>query len=90
MGSKKHIHKLHTQIEKFINVHIATWTWWWRNHPAWCSYLEQIAYRCILQSQEAFGPWPPKYIWLLPPILTIVHKGRTTVEWTWWRHRNEI
>jgi len=21
------------------------------------------------------------------PILTILQKGRTTVEWTWWRHR---
>jgi len=24
----------------------------------------------------------------MPPILPILQKGRTTVEWTWWRHRN--
>ena len=24
----------------------------------------------------------------VPPILPILQKGRTTVEWTWWRHRN--
>jgi len=22
------------------------------------------------------------------PILPLLQKGRTTVEWTWWRHRN--
>jgi len=25
---------------------------------------------------------------LFAPILSILEKGRTTVEWTWWRHRN--
>jgi len=24
------------------------------------------------------------------PILPILQKGRTTVEWTWWRHPNTI
>jgi len=24
----------------------------------------------------------------MPPILPILQKGRTTVGWTWWRHRN--
>jgi len=30
MGSKNHMHELHT-------VHIATWTRRWRNHPTWLS-----------------------------------------------------
>jgi len=25
---------------------------------------------------------------IFPPILPILHKGRTMIEWTWWRYRN--
>jgi len=25
---------------------------------------------------------------MCPPILSILQKGRITVEWGWWRHRN--
>jgi len=28
------VHRLYTQSDKFKNMYIATWTWWWRSHPA--------------------------------------------------------
>ena len=37
-------------------------------------------------SQGSCRLWPPKHV--LYNILPTLQKDRTTVEWTWWRHRN--